>query len=445
MNKTRLLNSPVAEKASQWDRRPPLAVFWDQSLVWGLILLETLDLLEIPYHLLTGRDVRNGLLDRYRVLVVPGGWALHKLAALGERGASAVRAFVERGGSYLGFCGGAGLALNSSPSLGLVPLERMSLTDRLPNASGTILVRGVTGHPAWRGLPEVLPVSIWWPSQFDWHPMPGVRCLASYLAPGEDFCVADLPFQDLALETVPWREWESVYGINLNPTRLLGHPGILEIKVGRGHVMLSYPHLETPGDVWGNRLLRGLLVYLSSVSREWASWSDYGFPARREPEGAADSVSLSLLRSIREGFEELIAFGERQLLWRWRNSWLLQWRRGLRGLEYGSLTILARTAERLAEPSNRVREDNGWPTEKVRRIHENGRLFCDLAKRLLIEEKLAAQSGRLTKLGAVNDTVDAMRARLFGRRMNHGGLCGDLFDDLDDLLGRLLRASLPPI
>ena len=59
MNKTRLLNSPVAETASHWDRRPPIAVFWDQSLVWGLILLETLDLLEIPYHLLTSRDVRN--------------------------------------------------------------------------------------------------------------------------------------------------------------------------------------------------------------------------------------------------------------------------------------------------------------------------------------------------------------------------------------------------
>ncbi|MHC1743281.1 MAG: BPL-N domain-containing protein [Syntrophobacteraceae bacterium] len=436
-------NNPRTEMASDWGG-PPIAVFWDQSLVWGLILLATLDVLKVPYHLITGRDIRTGLLDRYRVLVVPGGWASHKLTALGERGASAIRSFVQRGGSYLGFCGGAGLALSSAPSLGLVPLERMSLADRLPNASGTIFVRGVSGHPAWKGLPEVLPVSIWWPSQFAWHPMPGMLCLASYSALGEDFCVADLPFRDLAFETVPWPEWESIYGINLDPTRLLGHPAIVELRVGRGHVMLSYPHLETPGDIWGNRLLGGLLAYLDRLSNGAASRTQSGASANREPGDGSDIEALSSLRRVRESFEDLIAFGERHLLWRWRNSWLLQWRRGIRGLEYGSLTILARTAVRLAEQANVVPDDDGSRAESTRQLLKNALRFCDLAKRLLIEEKLATQSGRLTKLGAVNDTVDAMRAHLFGRRMNHGGLCGDLFDELDDLLCRLLRASLPP-
>jgi hypothetical protein len=440
MIEKRVGSDPPPGTRSPWDG-PPIAVFWDQSLVWGLILVETLQHLNIPHELLTGQEIREGSLDRYGVLVVPGGWASHKLVGLGERGASAVRRFVERGGCYLGFCGGAGLALSSPPSLGLVPLERMVLSDRLPNASGMVFVRGIGGHPAWRDLPESLPVSIWWPSQFAWQPMPGMLCLATYLAPGDDFCVADLPFHDLSVHTVPWEEWESIYGINLNPTRLVGHPAILELRVGRGRVVLSYPHLETPGDIWGNRLFHGLLAYLGRVASGPLSDQGLASPAVRNPKEGPGPEELTHLECIHAAFEELIAFGERQLLWRWRNPWLLQWRRGIRGLEYGSLTVLARAAERLAGGGESIPVENKLRSGATRHLLEKTRLFCDLAKRLLLEEKLAMQSGRLTKLGSVNETVDVMRVRLFGRHMNHGGLCGELFDELDGVLYPMLCAS----
>lgn len=423
-----------------WDLSP-IAVFWDQSLVWGLILVETLQDLEIPFQLLTGADIRGGALDRFGVLVVPGGWASHKLHALGERGTSAVKQFVQRGGCYLGFCGGAGLALSSPPSLGLAPVERMGLADRLPNASGTFFVQGIAGHPAWKDLPESLPVSIWWPSQFAWQPLPGMLCLAVYQAPGEDFCVADLPFQDLALETVPWEEWESIYGINLNPKRLVGHPAILELKVGRGRVVLSYPHLETPGDEWGNRLLWGLLAYLGRISRGARLQRGATLPSGPGSPGVVDRETREDLRRAREVFEDLVAFGERQLLWRWRSPWLLQWRRGIRGLEYGSLTVLARAAENLASSLDAIPHQCCVEPRRAERLLGKARLFCREARRLLLQEKLATQNGGLTKLGTVNDRVDTMRVRLFGKQMNHAGLCGELFNELDEMLCLLLRAA----
>ncbi len=176
---------------------PPVAVLWDQSLVWGLICLETLGHLGVPFHLIRAKEIAGGGLDRHRVLVVPGGWASHKVRTLGEAGKIRIKQFVQNGGSYLGFCGGAGLALSSPLSLGLVPLQRMSLAERLPNASGEIWIQGATDHPLWEGLPPTLPVSIWWPSQFQLEPMPDSSCLATYRFPGSDFWVADLPLSDL--------------------------------------------------------------------------------------------------------------------------------------------------------------------------------------------------------------------------------------------------------
>ncbi len=66
-----------------------------------------------------------------------------------------------------------------------------------------------------------------------------------------------------------------------------------------------------------------------------------------------------------------------------------------------------------------------------------------MARELLEEEKPAARNGQLSKLGKVNRRVDELRARLFGTRMNHGGMCAQIFDDLDTLLLHLLRMNRP--
>jgi hypothetical protein len=421
--------------------RPTAALLWDQSLVWGLLCIDTLDRLGIPYHLLSGRDVAGGALNGYRALIVPGGWAVHKIRALGEGGKQRLRDFIFRGGGYIGFCGGAGMVLSPRPSLGLVPLERMALAERLPNASGRVNIRGIPGHPAWAGLPESIPASVWWPSQFAWHPLPRCSPLATYLSPSDGFTLADLAYSDLKSLHVPWREWETAYGINLNPVRLMGQPAILELRLGKGKLILSYPHLETPGDELANRLFANLLVYLGSSSGAGPSGgrSDPGPP--RPTNGPPSAEAVSILRGTLQLVEDLIHFGERNLLWSWRAPWLLQWRRGLRGLEYGMLAVMLRSLLREAEKHSHSGGRTTLWMDECRGLERDANDFCRRAARLLIEEKVALQSGQLSKLGSVNTAVDRLRRELFGDKMSHSGLCGAIFDRLDRMLLDLLRQS----
>ncbi len=421
---------------------PAVAVFWDQSLLWGLICLETLQQLGVPFELLSGQDIAGGALARYRVLVVPGGWASHKVDALREAGKTGIRRFVEEGGSYLGFCGGAGLALSSPSSLGLVPIKRMPLAERLPSASGEIWIQGAPDHPVWEDLPLILPVCIWWPSQFVMKGASEGFPLATYQFPGGDFWIADLALSDLPVTNVPWQEFERIYGINLDPAKLLGHPAIVEARRGQGRLILSYPHLDTPGHAWGNRLFLNCLRYLDGM----ASQTHGGRAAVRErcdrPSVLPGTQTLKHIREAKEAAADLIAFGERHLLWNWRLPWLLNWRRGLRGLEYGTLAVaLTRLLDSMPPMiDNRADEDDPW-LEATQQLREQVTSFCGLAKRLLLEEKLATQTRNLTKLGTVNARVDQLRGELFGSKMNHGGRCRELLDHLDRVLLQVLGGA----
>ena len=414
----------------------PVAVFWDQSLVWGVICRTTLQALGIPFHLLTGTEIAQGKLQHYRVLVVPGGWASHKMRALGRTGQDEIRRFVDRGGSYLGFCGGAGLALTSAGSLGLVKLERLPLSSRLPSASGQVLIRRCTDHPIWRDLPDTLPVSIWWPSQFHWKPQPELSCLAGYKAIGKDFRVADLPISDSEGSGICWEEWEEVYGINLNPKHLLGQPAIVEGCTGHGRLILSYPHLETPEDIQANQLLANIVGYLDQAAASRCPVQAEFSPYCQQPTAPPSKPSLQYLEQAVNCVDDLIGFGERHLLWNWRLPWLLHWRRSIRGLEYGTLAVLVKVLyqeTRLTAVELPETHQDPW-TAATSELTEKVQAFCAKAKRLLLEERLAAQKGHFSKVGRVNDSVDQLRHWLFGREMSHGGLCRDIFDRLDHLL-----------
>lgn len=447
------MNLPAREPWSG----PPVALFWDQSLVWGLICVDTLDRMGVPYRLLSGEDIHLGALHAHRVLLVPGGWALHKARALGDMGAEAIRAFVRGGGSYLGFCGGAGLALTAPRALELTPVERMPLSDRLPNASGEVWIHGSSDHPLFRDIPVEVPVSIWWPGQFGPNAEAEAIPLARYARPGADFRVADLAASDFPDGPAPWRSIETTYGINLDPDRLMGEPAILETRTGSGTVLLSYPHLETPDEPWGNRLLQNALRYLDECAAEAAApqrghhchhgHGHHAAPAIKRGEPPAVRVSSDTLQHLAAASataDELIAFGERHLLWNWRRPWLLNWRRGVRGLEYGMLAVLLRRALDLARTlspasTGAAKADGDLPTSPVRDLKASVTEFCAQSKRLLIEEKIASQSGIVPKIGSVNETVDSLRSRLFGGRMNHEGLARTVFDPLDALLLDLLR------
>lgn len=437
-----------------WDG-PPVAVLWTHSLLWGLLCIDALSLLRIPYQLLSAAEVCDGRLDAFGVLIVPGGWAAHKARALGEKGRSMIARFLAEGGSYLGFCGGAGLALSSPPALNLVPIRRMPLSQRLPSASGQVYVCGMPTHPAWKNIPDSVPVSIWWPSQFLVSSGCEASCLASYTrTPGEDFRVADVRVCDMD-GSVSWGELEGMYGINLDPARIEGEPAIIEARRGKGRLILSYAHLETPGDFWGNRLLFNILKYLDD------SCSGPGLPAAEiharpggkkgrngqlladlpvsvPGEGADPGALPSGTLKSRQAVSELIAFGEANLLWNWRKPWLLHWRRGIRGFEYGSLFVCLCCLVALEQKSGKVGR-LADQAEGTKELEHMTREFCALAKRLLFEEKIASGLGAVSKIGKVNDKVDSLRASLFGKNMNHGGLCAALFDLIDRMLLDSLR------
>jgi hypothetical protein len=426
--------------------QPPVALLWDQSLVWGLICRATLQELGIPFRLIRAQAIARGQLEAYRILLAPGGWASHKMRVLGQTGQEQVRRFVARGGSYLGFCGGAGLALSSPPSLGLVPLERLPLGQRLPNASGQVIIGKRTEHPMWRNLPASLPVSVWWPSQFKWQPAPHLRVLASYETPGPDFRVADVPLADLDTQEISWNDWEKVYGINLNPRLLMGQPAIIEGRFGRGRVLLSYPHLETPGDVAGNQLFANILRALDQAAAKCCPDASGAAPRKPERPGSPSQDALDQLHQATQQVNSLIRFCERHLFWNWRRPWLLHWRRGIRGLEYGTLAVLLRVLSEEAQQvaaTQAATANDPW-LAPARRLAQEVRTFCESARSLLLEEKLASQSGQVSKVGQVNASVDRLREMLFGREMNHGGLCRSLFDQLDGLLYQVFTLTDQP-
>lgn len=432
----------VDYSAPGWDG-PPVAVLWTQSLVWGLLCIETLSKLEIPFRLLSALQICEGCLDAFRILLVPGGWAAHKVRSLGEAGRLRIAGFIEQGGSYIGFCGGAGLALSSPPALNLTPIRRMPLSERLPSASGRIYVSGALSHPAWKDIPAQIPVSIWWPSQFQPNPGCPAECLASYTVPGDGFQVADLRACDVD-EKAGWKELEKAYGINLDPARIKGQPAIIGIEKGKGRLVLSYAHLETPGDDWGNRLFSNILHYLNEISIVRNVCPQIvGLKSTALPAPRADLPSgISKAKQAAAG---LIAFGETNLLWNWRKPWLLNWKRGIRGLEYGSLYVtlcyMSDLEQKLAVQSDSGVVPEGLGEEwsgSAEKLEEKTLEFCALAKRLLFEEKIAAGIGTVSKLGKVSEKVNYLRNVLFGATMNYGGLCGVLFDLIDRMLLELI-------
>ena len=211
----------------------------------------------LPFDLLRSEDVRGGALSRYRMIFVPGGWASNKISALGEQGREEIRRFVAAGGSYLGICGGAGMA--TEDGLGLLPIRRKPSRERVPSFSGPILL-SCGEHAIWKGIDAPV-FSVWWPSQFQVMDQ-DVRVLARYEEAQADAFSSDVNVADGRI--IGWPDLEQRYGILLDPARLRGEPGVLEGSFGRGRVILSLIHFDMPGDRNGAVVLRNLWGYLAS-------------------------------------------------------------------------------------------------------------------------------------------------------------------------------------
>ena len=410
---------------------PKIALYRDESYLWGLVALKTLHKLGLEVHSLTSGQVREGALEYFDLLVVPGGWASDKSATLGRDGKRAIRDFAAGGGSYLGICGGAGFALNTPDGLGLLDIKRVPTKRRVPSFSGEInLVPDKPAHPFWKGIRSPRMFHVWWPGQFDLDGADG-RIIARYGRPGQDFALADLPASDVK----DWQKWEEKYGINLNPAALEGEPAIIEGRCGEGKLFLSYPHLETPGSRKGNLALLNVMEYLKPDGRKPKN----GLPEPGNKKRYKISVEgVNASREMMAAAYDFIAFGERNFLWRWRNKWVLQWRRGVRGVEYSALYGLIREIWSLAEAGHAAHDPE--INRKIMDARQETLEFFGEARALLMLERYALTDGAMSAIKSSAPEVNLMRERLFSSSMRWGGEFKRLLKDLDGVLYGMTEA-----
>jgi hypothetical protein len=220
----------------------------------------------------------------------------------------------------------------------------------------------------------------------------------------------------------------------------------MEGRLGLGRVILSLIHFDTPGDSSGASVLRNLWDDLapgwsadSPVSRE---------TIRSRPLGALSPELPGTLEEIQAAAEDLIESGSKHFLWYWRNPLLLQWRRGVRGLEYGTLAVMiAEIGKRLNDPypysapalpdsmeSSRMKEE-------LLKIRDQIIPFVEGAKDLLARERLFMQTAPLSPLECADTEISLLRQELFGSAMSHGGRFKQMIDIVDRLLFSLIREA----
>ncbi|HIJ59464.1 MAG TPA: hypothetical protein HPP56_02445 [Nitrospirae bacterium] len=404
-----------------------LALLWDESYLWGIMAYKCLKKIGISFDIVTADELTDTLRDDYKILIVPGGWASNKKEALGEVGTNTIREFVYQGGSYIGFCGGAGLA--TSEGIGLLDVKRMPSSQRVPSLSGKIKAR-LTNHEIYKGIDEPI-FHIWWPSQF-LIDSPELRIIASYEETLDDAFSSDLKISAVK-KYGDWEYLESLYGINLNPDRVIGSPLVIEGKYGKGSIILSLIHFDTFDDKNGQRVLKNLIDYLGNGKID---------DRVDEIDSQDTSVNHSYNKYIEEihnSTKELIDFGIKNFLWFWRNEMLLQWRRGIRGLECCNLYILGLELYNLSTRLSVCQKDN--LLKPLKDLRDKLIPYIEALKELLFLERLELQKGHLTYIKTENYHIEAKRMALFSSSKSYGGVYKNILNSFDKLLLLVLKST----
>ena len=407
--------------------------------------------------------------DRAALLLVPGGNARLKAAGLGEAGRAAVRQWIEAGGNYLGFCGGAGLALSHAApkdGLGICPWSRAGYPERLHHLiSGHARVRmregdefsfcppaggaaGSAGGQAYsmngpattaeksgqcpsprqsqpqQDAPGGPSLPVWWPGRFAAEDNTPVRVLAAYDAPDADFWLADLP-----LQSVPpyiFDQWQALYGVNLSADFLKGQPLVVSGDYGQGHYVLSYSHLETPHSPDANAWLAQLLQQLTGLA---PSRADVPLWQLRHPCHAWPEDSGPLLAALRH-MRGLLDLAVEHHLFFARTHWLWGWRAGLPGAACNNLHAALCTAASLAPSPAAL----AYWREVEPRFSKLADLFAAGAEGYFLACRLAETLHPTLPDAVDRRGLDNQRQALFGHPMSGGGLMEELLDITEELI-----------
>lgn len=411
------------------------AFLWDESFLWGLTAYKALMANNLPFELIRSEDIKKGQLKNYKMLFVPGGWASNKLKTLGDKGIREIKKFVNSGGNYLGFCGGAGLA--TLDGIGLLNIKRKPTKERVPSFSGRIHLN-IAEHHIFASSPlhPFIPSPIfhaWWPSQFLINDK-DIKILATYGNALPDSFSSDLNVGDVEANG-SWQELENLYRINLDPKKLLNEPAVVEGNAGKGKVILSLIHFDTPEDKNGAVVLKNLWEYLAGHNITEARKCDSSIVNSKQNNSLKDfrASELPNFQTIETSVEDLISLGIRNFLWFWRNPMLLQWRRGVRGLEYCTLYVMIKELSSLSGRLSAKDEDNLQEIKKLLLP------FVDKAKRLLIMERLMMQNRHITYERCDDLEIQKIRIELFGNSKSHGGMFKELIDKIDGLIYKLIK------
>jgi Uncharacterized conserved protein len=411
--------------------QPEICILWDDSQIWGLLAARAVQAMAAPHRLLRASEIASGILERDRpsLLLVPGGSARHKAVSLGRQGIAAIREYVRGGGRYLGFCGGAGLALTwDGPveGLGLCPWQRGRFDDRLQHfMSGHLHMALASSKELAPLVPQAMPESpllpVWWPGRFAAERHSDVIILASYERPAGDFWLADLPIADLPPDT--FGVWRDLYGLSFTPSFLAGQPCVVYGRHGQGEYVLSYSHMETPQSPHANRWLAHLFETLGGVHPAQAlvpEWPSHGRSERWE-----DPV----LTAMNENLDAVLETGVKHGLLFRRTDWLLGWRTGIPGANLNNLwSALGAALEHEPGPLARAfwakhRESFGQAME----------LFCQGCSQYLLAERLALTLAKVSPDAVPPGLLKVQREALFGPPMHADGLYRDIMGPLDEL------------
>ena len=403
----------------------PVYILWDKSHIWGLTAWRALVSMGVSHRLLKAASIAQGALSGKppSVLLAPGGTARLKAEALGAAGRAAIRSYIAGGGHYLGFCGGAGLALSGGAGLGLCPWKRASYSNRLQHLiSGHIHVQASGEHPL--GLPgaDTLPLPVWWLGRFAPQEEGDVEILAAYLYPAGDVWLADLPLSALPPGTLAI--WEDMYGVSFRPEELSGQPCVIRNAYGQGSCILSYSHLETPDSPAANRWLAHLLHSLTGLAPKKGhcpSWDPAGLPVRWD-DPAFSHARVLLHQIIHLGIEHNLLFV--------RTPWLWGWRTGIPGSALNNLSAALHSVQNLVPNDAALRH---WEEHKAFFTQKIG-LFQKSAEQYLLAERLAATLISVLPKAVDRRILDMQREAVFGQPMEGGGLCEELTSVLEELI-----------
>ena len=229
------------------------------SWLWFVEIFERLGFYELSF--LTEVDLVCGGLENMDVLAVSGGDTFAIAEALGPQGANRLKAFITRGGLYLGSCAGAYLPLNSSKEhlnhFNFVPAKITNLTKTLPQNHG-LKEKFCTCYGCsyiFHAVREAVEVTT--------SGMPPFGVSTTFTAPlygGPPMTVTN-PASVLATYTDFTHKTLFLVDRKLAEKTLLGNAAVIREKMGLGHLHLFGPHFEHPHFSEANLFLTNAMMH----------------------------------------------------------------------------------------------------------------------------------------------------------------------------------------